>query len=223
MSDWPINRLVAVDDGEVAVTGAPLFHPIVPGAKLAGDWFPGVIPPNVEAGENAMIDSSFCFKHFFSVLPVGARIGNNVTIWRASLAPEAQGMIEIGDFCHIANSSLACSSRITIGNYVCIANGVTITDSDFHPISPAGRMADSVALSSMGDRRMRPQISVRPVVIEDDVWIGYNATILKGVRIGRGSIIAPGAVVIQNVPEDSYAFGNPARISEKGEDNAESP
>jgi len=62
-------------------------------------------------------------------------------------------VIEIGDYCYIANASLACSSRITIGSYVYIAGGVTITDSDFHPIPPAARMADSVALSALGDRK----------------------------------------------------------------------
>ena len=221
MAEWPKNRFVPEGADEAGVVNAPLFHPIVPGSTLPGDWFPGSIPQNIECGENSVIDSSFCFKHFFSKVPVGARIGANVTIWRASLAPEANAVIEIGDYCYIANASLACSSRITIGSYVHIAGGVTITDSDFHPISPAARMADSVALSALGDRKTRPQVEVRPVVIEDDVWIGYNATILKGVRIGRGAIIAPGAVVIQNIPEDCYAFGNPARIREGGNVDAQ--
>src|SRR5258708_40002953 len=128
MAEWPKNRFVPEGVDEAGVVSARLFHLIVPGSTLPGDWFPGRIPQNIECGENSVIDSSFCFKHFFSVLPVGAKIGKNVTIWRASIAPEAQGMIEIGDYCYIANASLACSSRITIGSYVCIANGVTIAD-----------------------------------------------------------------------------------------------
>jgi acetyltransferase-like isoleucine patch superfamily enzyme len=201
----------------VASTETARFHLIVPGEKIDGDWFPGKIPVNVVCGENSVIDSSFCFKHYFSTLPVGARIGKNVTIWRASLAPEAGALIEIGDYCYIANAALACSSRITIGSYVHIAGGVTIADSDFHPISPGDRMADSVALSPIGNRKIRPHIGVKPVVIEDDVWIGFNATILKGVHIGRGSVVAPGAVVLQSVPEDSYVFGNPARTRHREE------
>jgi acetyltransferase-like isoleucine patch superfamily enzyme len=205
------NNCASIRDGIAGGKGATRFYRITPGEKIPGDWFPGTIPGNVVCGENSVIDSSFCFKHYFSTLPVGARIGSNVTIWRASLAPEAGALIEIGDYCYIANAALACSSRITIGSYVHIAGGVTITDSDFHPIGPGDRMADSVALSPVGNRKARPYISVKPVVIEDDVWIGFNATILKGVRVGRGSIVAPGAVVLQSVPEDSYVFGNPAR------------
>jgi acetyltransferase-like isoleucine patch superfamily enzyme len=51
-----------------------------------------------------------------------------------------------------------------------------------------------------------------PVIIEDDVWIGFNATILKGVTIGKGSIIQPGAVVLKSVPAGAIVSGNPAKI-----------
>jgi acetyltransferase-like isoleucine patch superfamily enzyme len=212
MAERLSNNALSPEPRDAAGMEARLFYPIVPGTALPGDWYPGRIPENIQSGENSVIDSSFCFKHFFSRLPLGTKIGNNVTIWRASLAPEANAMIEIGDFCYIANASLVCSLKITIGSYVHIAGGVTITDSDFHPITPAARLADSVALSPVGNRNKRPAIEVRPVEVEDDVWIGYNSTILKGVRVGRGAIIAPGAVVIKDVPEGSYVFGNPGRI-----------
>lgn len=189
----------------------PLFHPLVPGASLPGDWFPGKIPTNIEMGENSVIDSSFCFKHYFANSPVGLRVGSNVTIWRASLAVEADGVIEIGDYCYIANASLVCSARITLGSRVLVAGGVTIVDSDFHPVAPAARLADTIALSPIGDRKRRPQVEVCPVVIEDDVWIGYNATILKGVRVGTGAVIAPGALVTRDVPPGAHVAGNPAR------------
>ena len=51
-----------------------------------------------------------------------------------------------------------------------------------------------------------------PVVVEDDVWIGPNATILKGVRIGAGSIIEPGAMITRDIPPGSRVIGNPAQI-----------
>jgi acetyltransferase-like isoleucine patch superfamily enzyme len=49
-------------------------------------------------------------------------------------------------------------------------------------------------------------------VIEDDVWIGYNATILKGVRVGKGAVIAPGAMVFRDVPAGAEVAGNPAQV-----------
>ncbi len=189
-----------------------VLHPLVAGAELEGDWFQSRIPENIEAGEGSMIDSSFCFKHYFATGEVGLRVGRNVTIWRTSLAVEKNGLIEIGDHCYIANASLVCSSRITIGSFVMIAGGVTIADSDFHPVAPAARVADSIALSPIGDRTRRPAIETRPVMIEDDVWIGYNATILKGVRIGSGAVIAPGAVVMHDVPSGTQVVGNPGRV-----------
>ncbi len=188
-----------------------IFFPLVPGAKLEGDWFGARVPENIEVGPGSVIDSSFCFKHYFATGHIGLRVGRNVTIWRASLAVEQNGMIEIGDYCYVANASLVCSSRITIGSHVMIAGGVTIADSDFHPLGPAARIADSVALSPIGDRRVRPAIETRPVVIEDDVWIGYNAIILKGVRVGAGATISPGAVVVRDVPSGVTVAGNPAR------------
>jgi len=193
-----------------------LFHPLVPGAWLPGDWFHQSLPTNIMAGENTVIDSSFCFKHYYAADSIGLRVGHHVTIWRTNLAVEPNGMIEIGDFCYLTNASFICSDRITLGSHVFVAGGATIVDSDFHPIAPAARMADTIALSSRGDRTRRPRIESRPVVIEDDVWIGYNATILKGVRIGKGAIIAPGAVVTHDVPAGATVAGNPACLMEQG-------
>jgi len=191
---------------------ASIFYELKPGANLPGDWFPGKIPQNIEVGENTVLDSSFCFKHYFSALPVGFRAGNNVTFWRTSLAAEENALIEIGDYSYIANASLVCSERISIGARVLIAGGVTIADSDFHPVMPAARLADTIALSPVGNRSRRPLISTKPVVIEDDVWIGFNATILKGVRIGAGAMVAPGALIIEDVPPGTEVAGNPARV-----------
>ncbi|CAN5352571.1 hypothetical protein BH24GEM3_BH24GEM3_06950 [soil metagenome] len=195
-------------------TTTPLMRPLVPGGPIPGDWFPGQIPSNIEVGENTVVESSFSFKHFFSRVPVGLRVGRNVTFWRTSLAAEENGVIEIGDDCYLANASLVCSERITIGSRVMIAGGVTIADADFHPLTPAARLADTIALSPRGDRFHRPPVDVRPVVIEDDVWIGFNATILKGVRVGAGAVIAPGAMVIRDVPPGAQVAGNPARSVE---------
>ena len=194
----------------------PTLHALTPGAAIPGDWFPGHVPANVVVGENVVLDSSFCFKHFYASAPVGLRLGSHVTIWRTSLAVEPEGVLEIGDYCYLANASLVCSSRITLGSYVLVAGGVTIADSDFHPLAPAARLADTVALSPAGDRKRRPRVETRPVVIEDEVWIGYNATILKGVRVGAGAVIAPGSLVLRDVPAGAYVAGNPARTIEGG-------
>ena len=124
---------------------------------------------------------------------------------------EEEGVLEIGDYSYLANASIACAAKITIGSYVFIAGGVTIIDSDFHPLDPASRLVDTIALSPVGNRKHRTCIKARPVSIADDVWIGYNATILKGISIGSGVVIEPGSVVREDVPPNTHIAGNPAQ------------
>lgn len=188
-----------------------ILYPITPGTKIIDDWYQGILPLNIMAGEQSLIDSSFCFKHFFSTLPVGLKVGKHVTLWRTALSTEENGYIEIGDYSYITNASLVCSTKICIGKRVFIAGGVTIADSDFHPIGPALRMADTIALSPIGNATNRPPIKSKAVTIEDDVWIGFNATILKGVHIGSGAIIEPGSLVLENVAPGTTVSGNPAQ------------
>jgi len=191
-------------------TESSLLHPLVPGGSIAGDWFTKKIPFNIEAGENTLLDSSHCFKNFFSKLPIGLKIGSHCTLFRTTIATEENGMVQIGDYCYFDNAAIVATEKISIGNRVFIAAGVTIVDSDFHPIAPAARLADTIALSPIGNYDRRPKISSKPVIIEDDVWIGFNATLLKGVRVGAGSVIMPGSVVTQDVPPHSTVMGNPA-------------
>lgn len=192
------------------------LHPLIPGRPLPGDWFAGPIPANIQVGDDVLVDSSFCFKHFYSRQTCGLKVGRRTTIWRTSLATEPSGFIEIGEESYLANASLVCMERIVIGSRVMISGGATLADSDFHPIEPALRLADSVALSPVGDRRRRPAILAAPVFVEDDVWIGFNAVILKGVRIGQGACVQAGAVVLRDVPAGSTVAGNPAQLVEQG-------
>ena len=189
-----------------------LYQVLKPGKDITGDWCAFPTPTNIEVGENTVIDTSACFRKYYSKLPVGLKIGSNVTLQGPGLAPEINGYIEIGDHCFISSASLAATEKIIIGNYVYIAGGVTIVDTDFHPLDPALRMRDTIAVSTIGDKTRRPQFDSAPVIIEDDVWIGYNATILKGVTIGKGSVVHPGSVVSKNVPAGSVVSGNPAEI-----------
>ena len=189
-----------------------IFHQLQPGLKIEGDWHNFPVPMNIEVGENTVIDSSSCFKKYFSQLPVGLKVGSNVTLQSSALGIEKNGHVEIGDYSYISSACIAAYDKIIIGKYVFIAGGVTIVDTDFHPLDPAMRMLDTVAISTIGDKSRRPKFDTALVIIEDDVWIGFNATILKGVTVGKGSIIEPGAVVSKNIPAGSVVSGNPAVI-----------
>lgn len=90
--------------------------------------------------------------------------------------------------------SLSCFESVTIGNGVIISSGVTIRDSDNHIIKEDGF------------------VKTKPIIIGDHVWIGINAIILKGVKIGNGAIVAAGAVVNKDVKENTLVGGVPARV-----------
>jgi len=190
------------------------FQLLQPGVRIVNDWCDFPIPMNMEVGENTVIDSSSCFKKFFSKKQPGLRLGSNITLQSPALATEEDGYIEIGDYSYISGAAIIASTKIVIGKYVFIAGGVTIVDSDFHPQDPGARLRDTVAISPIGNKSFRPAFDIAPVIIEDDVWIGYNATILKGVTIGRGSVIQPGAVVIRSIPAGSIVSGNPAQVEQ---------
>lgn len=192
-----------------------VFQPLRPGVQLVNDWCHFPVPVNMEVGENTVIDSSAAFKKFFSKKDIGLKVGSHVTLQSSALATEEHGYIEIGDYSYLSGAALIATDRIIIGKYVYIAGGVTIVDSDFHPLDPAARLRDTVIISPAGRKINRPAFESAPVIIEDDVWIGYNATILKGVTIGRGSVIQPGAVVLRDIPPDSEVYGNPAQIRVK--------
>ena len=74
----------------------------------------------------------------------------------------------------------------------------------------------AIANSPLGDRQQRPPVIARPVVIEDDAWIGIGAIILKGVRIGQGARVGAGAVVTRDVPAGTTVLGNPAQPQPRG-------
>lgn len=187
------------------------FFDLVPDVVIEGDWYNGRVPKNIIAGTNTVFDSTNCFKNYHSCLAVGLKVGSNVTFWRTSLAAEENACIEIGDYCYFANASIVCSEKISIGSRVFVAGGVTIADSDFHPIDPLLRMRDIIALSPIGDRYSRPPVEVKPVIIGDDVWVGMNSAILKGVTIGNGAVIEPGSVVLKDVIAGTRVSGNPAK------------
>jgi acetyltransferase-like isoleucine patch superfamily enzyme len=123
-----------------------------------------------------------------------------------------KGKVRIGSFCYFTNAVLLCELEMQIGSYVVIGWNATLADTDFHPIAPAERVADAIACSPLGKGRARPAIAARAIIIEDNVWIGPNATILKGVRIGAGAWIEPGSLISKDVPARARMLGNPAQI-----------
>ena len=170
------------------------------------------LPHNVRAGAGTVITGGAPFHRLNSLRDPAVVIGANCTMDRVHFALGPEGVVEIGDYCCFTSAILLCEQNIRIGNYVVIGWNTTIADTDFHPLEPAQRIADAIASSPLGTNRPRPHIEKLPVIIEDDVWIGPNTAILKGVVIGAGAFIEPGSLVAHDVPPRTRVIGNPARV-----------
>jgi len=181
-------------------------------STAAGLWTEGMFPANVRAGVGTVVTGDLAFKRFHSQQPDALVLGAHCTMDGVHFDLGPGGRARVGDFCYFTNAVLLCELEIVIGNYVLIGWNATIADTDFHPIAPAERIADAIACSPLGKQRPRPAIARRAVVIEDNAWIGPNATILKGVRIGAGAIIEPGSLVTRDVAPGTRVMGNPAQL-----------
>lgn len=181
-------------------------------APGAGCWTHGALPPNVVTGENTVITADYAFKRFLSRQDRALVIGSHCTMDGVHFAIGAEGRVQIGDYCYFTNAVLLCERELRIASYVVIGWNATIADTDFHPLAPAARIADAIACSPLGRGKPRPEIPRQPVVIEENVWIGPNATLLKGVRIGSGAFIEAGSLVTRDVPPGARVLGNPAQI-----------
>ncbi|MBM6686770.1 acyltransferase [Faecalicatena contorta] len=124
------------------------------------------------------------------------------------------GKIEIGDNFYIGSGTvLQSKEQIAIGNNVIISNNVLIVDNNNHPTGPEKRMLMSLADDYMSSNLWTwEHAQSNPVIIEDNVWIGRDAVIMKGVTVGQGSIVALRAVVVDDVPPYSIVAGNPAKV-----------
>ena len=137
---------------------------------------------------------------------------------KGQLVSFEDGKIQIGNNVFMNfNSFIGAMDSITIGNDVIIATNVRIFDNNNHPTSPSQRREMSHS-DFYGDLWSWRHSDHKPVVIGDNVWIGEYSAILKGVTIGRGSIVASHSVVTKDVPEYVIVAGNPAKVVKRLEE-----
>ncbi len=130
------------------------------------------------------------------------RIGDNVRIYRDVIIETGSGgSVEIGD-----NSSIhprcqinAYLESVQIGRHVMIAANCALYSYDH-------------GMKSTEPVHEQPLQSRGPIVIGDDVWLGTGVTVLSGVVIGNGAVIGAGSVVTKDIPANTVAVGNPARV-----------
>jgi acetyltransferase-like isoleucine patch superfamily enzyme len=140
------------------------------------------------------------------------RIGAGTHLYGRLLVFPESGEIVIGEHCFIGPGAQIWSARqVSIGDRVFVSHGVNIHDSNAHPMSARLRHIQFVHSASPEVEQAFAAIRMAPVVIEDDAWVGFNATVLKGVTIGRGAVVGAASVVTSDVPPWTVVAGNPAR------------
>jgi acetyltransferase-like isoleucine patch superfamily enzyme len=173
----------------------------------------------IELNENAIISSTAHLTHDFTIInnqkdKTKIVIGNHSSLRGEIFLFKHGGSVTIGDYVFFGpNSRIWSSSKIIIGNHVLISHNVNIHDNDSHPIDIYKRQEQSIQqLEKLGMLSDSYGVSEKPVFIEDNAWICFNAVILKGVTIGKGAIVAASAVVTQDVPPFTIVAGNPAKV-----------
>jgi acetyltransferase-like isoleucine patch superfamily enzyme len=181
---------------------------------VEGDWWKEPIPAGVEFGEGFYCESAQIFRFLRSQKPRTIVFGKHVSCYAGcSFSVGDKGRVTVGDFTLLNGALVMCEDRIDIGSHCLISWNVGIADSDFHPLDPAQRLIDAHALAPfLKDRPPRPELKTAPVIISDNVWIGMNAIVLKGVAIGENSVVAAGSVVTKSVPTNTVVAGNPAVV-----------
>ncbi len=165
----------------------------------------------VRFGDGAIVYPS-SHVYAFRIKPNSITIGQKTHIRGDISLYRDSSQVRIGEYCYLGENSKVWSwESISIGNRVLIAHDVNIFDCETHPVCPKQRAKQYLNIingQSDGDVVLKS----KPVIIENDVWIGRGATIMKGVTIGYASIIGAGSIVTRSVEPMSLYAGNPARF-----------
>jgi acetyltransferase-like isoleucine patch superfamily enzyme len=184
------------------------------GLKLPWDWYDGIVPENVTLAESAYIETAYSFRECRSHRAAAVRLGRGAGVYLAVMFDVGDGgRVVIGDYTSVGGGRLICDEEILIGDYCLISWNVVIMDTYRLPVDAAARRIVLEVVASTTERVLPPSYEKpRPVCIEDNVWIGFDACVLPGVHIGTGSVVAAKSVVSESIPPYTVAGGNPARI-----------
>ena len=183
------------------------------GRTLSWDWFPGTIPENVFVDETAYIETTFSFQFFRSTRAKGVEYGRGSSTYLGTMFDVGpQGRVTLGECALIHGARIICDSEVTIGDYALISWNVVLMDTYRVPFESAVRRRELELVRTREPRIASASVEARPIIIERNVWIGFDTCVLPGVTIGEGSIVGARSVVTASVPPFSIVGGNPARM-----------
>lgn len=183
---------------------------------IPGDWYPGEIPPNVVTEPDVYLDTAYSFAAFHSQVEEAMQVGAGTGCYdRATFITGPRGRIEVGRFVILNGTTLISQDCISIGDHCMLAWGSVLCDSFW----PAGEAPDRsmrrkiMQALAVDPLRQLPSLGINaPIVLESNCWVGFDAIVLPGVRLGQGCIVGSKALVREDVPPYAVLAGNPARI-----------
>ena len=181
--------------------------------KLEWDWYSGTIPENVILDESAYCETTFSFHLYRSRLTGGVQYGRGASTYLGTMFDVGlDGRVSLGEYALVHGARIICDSEIVIGDYALISWNVVLMDTYRVPLSVPERRK-KLEQASVGQlHQTRTDIPAKPIRIERNVWIGFDACVLPGVTIGEGSVVGAKSVVTENVPPFTIVAGNPARV-----------
>lgn len=151
-----------------------------------------------------------------AVIPSFALVTLRAQFYRLAGCRIAPRVAVLGPLTLVGSGAIAL--RLTVGEGCLIATGVTlgldgaITLGRNVSISPSVTLYTATHGLGFGSQRMSAAVAVKPVVVEDGVWIGMQSLILPGVTLGQGCVVSAGSVVTESVPSNTLVGGNPATV-----------
>jgi acetyltransferase-like isoleucine patch superfamily enzyme len=181
--------------------------------KLSWDWFPGTIPENVTVDETAYIETSFSFKFFRSARPGGVAYGRGSSTYLGTMFDVGpMGRVTLGQYALVHGARIICDAEVSIGDYSMISWNAVLMDTYRVPLDPLERRKELELVPARTLRLACADVPAKPIRIERNVWIGFDACVLPGVTIGEGSVVGARSVVTADVPSFTVVAGNPARV-----------
>ena len=181
---------------------------------IRDDWYPMPLPANVVLEEKSYPDTAYSFTTFYSEQPKGFMLGYaSGNYGHGVFTAGKRGVISIGKFVVLQCTRLISNRSITIEDHCMFSWGSVITDSwivDDKLTREQKRAMLHYAAHS--DTRHIEFTAPEPVIIRENVWVGFEAIILPGVTVGRGAIIGSKSIVDRDVPPYAVVVGNPGRI-----------
>jgi acetyltransferase-like isoleucine patch superfamily enzyme len=181
--------------------------------RIPGDWFDRPVPAGVVLEGEAYLETAFSFYCYRGRETAAVRIGHAAHVYMGTMFDVGpRGRVSIGKFSVLTGVRLVCDAAIEIGDYATISWNVVFMDSYRVPIDARERRACLERAARDPQRIVSDEREpARPIVLESNVWVGFDACVLPGVTIGCGSVVGARSVVTQDVPPYTIVAGNPAR------------